>query len=71
MGKVPLNIASVAQAANGAISLKVEQTKLPDFWVNKSKDVINEIEFIESIDEMIGANNWEKNVSYHNFAFRP
>ncbi len=71
MGQVPLNIANVVQAAKSAISLKVEQTKLHEFWVNKSKDVIAEIEFIESIDEMMGANNWEKNVSYHNFAFRP
>ncbi len=65
MGQVPLNIAHRAQAANGSISLKVEQTKLPEFWV------ITEIDFIKSIDEMMGANNWEKNVSYNNFAFRP
>ncbi len=32
----PVNQGQVVQGADGAIALKVEQTKLPEFWGNKS-----------------------------------
>jgi len=42
------------QAGNGGISLKIEPTKLPEFWDNKTNLTANA--FIIRIGEMMGAN---------------
>jgi hypothetical protein len=52
-----INQAQVVQGADGAIALKVEQTKLPEFWGNKTKDSITANEFVKRINNMAKTNN--------------
>jgi hypothetical protein len=48
--------------------LKVEQTKLPEFWGQKEKDSIAPNEFIKRIDNMAAANIWSDHIVFRNFA---
>jgi len=63
-----INQAQVVQGADGAIALKVEQTKLPEFWGNKTKDSITANEFVKRINNMAKTNNWADNIAFSNFA---
>jgi hypothetical protein len=68
-----VNNVSVAQAqtvqgTNGGIVLKVEQTKIPEFWGQKDKDSITAAEFVKLIDKMMSANSWSDKITFHNFA---
>jgi hypothetical protein len=63
-----INLAQVVQSADGAIALKVEKTKLPEFWGIKTKDSITANEFVERIEQMVKANNWSDNIAFANFA---
>ncbi len=56
------------QGADGGISLKVEQTKLPEFWGQKEKDSITANAFIQRVDNMMAANNWSDHITFRNFA---
>jgi len=60
-----INQAQVVQSADG---LKVEKTKLPEFWGIKTKDSITANEFVERIEQMVKANNWSDNIAFANFA---
>jgi hypothetical protein len=42
---VPIVQAQVVQGTNAVMDLKVQQTKLPEFWGQKDKDSISAIEF--------------------------
>ncbi len=55
---VPIHHAQAVQGADGGINLKVEQTKLPEFWGQREKDSITANAFIQRVDNMMAANNW-------------
>jgi hypothetical protein len=48
-----INPAQVVHGADGAIALKVEQTKLPEFWGIRTKDSITANKFIRRIDNLV------------------
>jgi hypothetical protein len=48
---VPINQVQVIQGADGAIALKVEQTKLPEFWGQKEKNSIAPNELAKMMDD--------------------
>jgi hypothetical protein len=50
------------------MALKVQQTKLPEFWGQKDKDSISANEFVKRVDKMMSANNWSDKVAFDNFA---
>ncbi len=66
--QVPIHHAQAVQGADGGISLKVEQTKLPEFWGQKDKDSITANAFIQRVDNMMAANNWTDHIAFRNFA---
>jgi hypothetical protein len=52
--------AQVIQGTNGGMALKVQQTKLPEFWGQKDKDFITANEFVKQVkwvDKIKSANN--------------
>jgi len=65
-GQVPIVQAQVHQNPNGNINLKLQQTKLPDFWGQKEKDSISADEFVKRVDKMASANNWTDKVAFDN-----
>ena len=65
---VPIHHAQAVQGADGGINLKVEQTKLPEFWGQREKDSITANAFIQRVDNMMAANNWSDHIAFRNFA---
>ena len=65
---VPIHHAQAVQGADGGINLKVEQTKLPEFWGEREKDSITANTFIQRVDNMMAANNWTDHIAFRNFA---
>jgi hypothetical protein len=57
----------VVPNANGNMDLKIQQTKLPEFWGQKEKDSISANEFVKRVDVMMSANNWSDKVAFDNF----
>jgi hypothetical protein len=49
------------------MAVKVQQTKLPEFWGQKEKDSISANEFVKRVDKMMSANNWTDKVAFDNF----
>jgi len=49
---VPIAQAQVVLGTDGGLALKVQQTKLPEFWGQKDKDIAAN-EFVKRVD-----NNW-------------
>ncbi len=50
------------------MDLKIQQTKLPEFWGQKDKDSISANEFVKRVDKMKSANNWTEKVAFDNFS---
>ena len=50
---MPIAQAQVVLGTDGGLALKVQQTKLPEFWGQKDKDSIAANEFVKRVD-----NNW-------------
>jgi hypothetical protein len=67
-GNVPIHHAQAVQGADRGINLKVEQTKLPEFWCQKEKDSITPNAFIQRVDNMMAANGWSEHIAFQNFA---
>jgi hypothetical protein len=65
-GAVPIVQAQLQQNPNGNIDLKLQQTKLPEFWGQKEKDSISAHEFVKRVDKMASANNWSDKVAFDN-----
>jgi len=65
-GQVPIVQAQIHQQPNGNIDLKLQQTKLPEFWGQKEKDSISAHEFVKRVDRMASANNWTDKVAFDN-----
>jgi len=65
-GQVPIVQAQVHQNPNGNIDLKLQQTKLPEFWGQKEKDSISAYKFVKRVDKMASANNWTDKVAFNN-----
>jgi hypothetical protein len=65
--QVPIVQAQVVPGANGNRDLKIQQTKLPEFWGQKEKDSISANEFVKRVDKMMSANNWSDKVAFDNF----
>ncbi len=59
--------AQVVQGADGGMAVKVQQTKLPEFWGQKDKDSITANEFVKRVDKMMSANNWSDKITFDNF----
>ncbi len=59
--------AQVVQGADGGMAVKVQQTKLPEFWGQKDKDSISANEFVKRVDKMMSANNWSDKIAFANF----
>jgi hypothetical protein len=49
------------------MAVKVQQTKLPEFWGQKDKDSISANEFVKQVDKMMSANNWCDKITFDNF----
>ncbi len=49
------------------MDLKIQQTKLPEFWGQKDKDSISANEFVKRVDKIMSANNWSDKVAFDNF----
>ncbi len=64
---MPIVQAQVVPNANGNMDLKIQQTKLPEFWGQKEKDSISANEFVKWVDKMMSANNWSDKVALDNF----
>jgi len=64
---VPIVQAHVVQGADGGMAVKVQQTKLPEFWGQKDKDSITANEFVKRVDKMMSANNWFNKIAFDNF----
>jgi hypothetical protein len=64
---VPIVQAQVVQGADGGMAVKVQQTKLPEFWGQKDKDSITANEFIKCVDKMMATNNWSNKIAFDNF----
>ena len=65
-GQVPIVQAQVVPGANGNMDLKIQQTKLPEFWGQKEKDSILANEFVKRVDKLKSANNWSEKVAFDN-----
>ena len=65
-GQVPIVQAQVVPGANGNMDLKIQQTKLPEFWGQKEKDSISANEFVKRVDKLKSANNWSEKVAFDN-----
>jgi hypothetical protein len=65
-GQVPIVQAQLHQNPNGNIDLKLQQTKLPEFWGQKEKDSISAHEFVKRVDKMASTNNWSDKVAFDN-----
>jgi hypothetical protein len=65
-GQVPIVQAQLHQNPNGNFDLKLQQTKLPEFWGQKEKDSISAHEFVKRVDKMASANNWSDKVAFDN-----
>jgi len=48
------------------MDLKIQQTKLPEFWGQKDKDSISANEFVKRVDKLKSANNWSEKVAFDN-----
>ncbi len=59
--------AQVVQGADGGMAVKVQQTKLPEFWGQKDKDSITANKFVKRVDKMMSANNWSNKIAFDNF----
>jgi hypothetical protein len=57
----------VVQGVDGGMAVKVQQTKLPEFWGQKDKDSITANEFVKRVDKMMSANNWSDEIAFDNF----
>ena len=67
-GQVPIVQAQVIPGANSNMDLKIQQTKLPEFWGQKDKDSISANEFVKRVNKMKSANNWTEKVTFDNFS---
>jgi hypothetical protein len=65
--QVPIVQAQVVPNPNGNMDLKIQQTKLPEFWGQKDKDSISANEFVKRVDKMMSANIWSDKVAFDNF----
>jgi hypothetical protein len=65
---VPIHHAQAIQGVDGGINLKVEQTKLPEFWGQREKDSITPNAFIQRVDNMMSVNNRSDHIAFRNFA---
>jgi len=62
---VQLNAPTGAQMT---LAFKVEQSKIPEFYGQKSKDNIMAIIFIRKIDNLARTNRWNNTTTYTNVA---
>jgi hypothetical protein len=67
INNVPIVQAQVVHSADGGMAVKVQQTKLPEFWGQKDKDSIMANEFVKRVDKMMSANNWSDKIAFDNF----
>jgi hypothetical protein len=65
-GQVNVPHAQAVQGPNG-LQLRVEKTKLPEFYSEKDKDSIAAAEFAKRIDWNVAANGWTDKEAYSNF----
>jgi hypothetical protein len=59
-----------AAGGNGTtnFNLRVEQSKIPEFFGTKSKDTISASDFIRRLEDLARTNRWTDAQTYHHFA---
>jgi hypothetical protein len=62
-GQVVQNVPAGAQTT---LAFRVEQSKIPDFWGQKAKDMVTAIVFIRKIEDLAKTNNWNNATTYAN-----
>jgi hypothetical protein len=63
---VPIVQAQLVQGVDEGMAVKVQQTKLPEFWGQKDKDSVTANEFVKRVDKMMSANNWSDKIAFDN-----
>jgi hypothetical protein len=58
-------VQNVPAGAKTTLAFRVEQSKIPDFWGQKAKDMVTAI---RKIDDLARSNNWNDNTTYANVA---
>jgi hypothetical protein len=64
-GQVVQNVPAGAQTT---LAFRVEQSKIPEFWGQKAKDMVMAIVFIRKIEDLARTNHWTDNATYANVA---
>jgi hypothetical protein len=59
---------NVPAGAQTALTFKVEQLKVPDYWGQKAKDTVTAIVFVRKIDDLARTNNRKDTTAYTNVA---
>jgi hypothetical protein len=67
VNQVPIVHAQVVPNADGGMAVKVQQSKLPEFWGQKDKDSITANKFVKWVDKMASANGWSDKIAFDNF----
>jgi hypothetical protein len=62
-GQVVQNVPAGAQTT---VAFRVEQSKIPDLWGQKAKDMVTAIVFIRKIKDLARTNNWNDTTTYGN-----
>jgi hypothetical protein len=58
----------IVRGADGATTLNVVETELPEFWGIRTKDSLPADDFIKRIDKMMKAFNWSEKLTFSYFA---
>ena len=64
-GQVVQNVPAGAQTT---LAFRVDQSKIPEFWGQKSKDTVTAIVFIRKIKDLARTNHWTDTATYANVA---
>ena len=64
-GQVVQNVPAGAQTT---LAFRVDQSKIPEFWGQKSKDTVTAIVFIRKIEDLARTNHWTDTATYANVA---
>jgi hypothetical protein len=59
---------NITAGAQTTLAFKVEQSRVPEYWGQKSKDTVTALIFIRKIDNLARTNNWNDTTTYTNVA---
>jgi hypothetical protein len=61
-------IQNVPAGAQTTLAFRVDQSKIPEFWGQKTKDKVTAIVFIRKIEDLARTNHWTNTTTYANVA---